>query len=439
MWTPRRNFGREEKVAEVKSGSVDCGGREKKRSKEGSAMKEDKKNKHLTLDDRIAIEKMLDQRMTFKEIGKYISKDASTVSKEVKRHLIVRPTNVKRYSEDGTPLETPCRLLLKAPYVCNGCEKRSRQCSFNKQIYLARKAQQAYEKLRTESRTGVTLNKEAFWEMDDVLAKGVSKGQHIYHILQNNDLGYSQSSVYRLLKQGYLSCSALDLPRYVKFRKRKPKTQEYVPSACKQGRTHDDFLAYIAENDISDWVEMDTVIGRPGGKVIVTFDFTACNFMFGLLAENKTSDAVSRVILDLKRRFEDAKLSFGSVFSLLLTDNGGEFSNFSAFEKDKDGNREARLFYCDPMRSCQKPRVEKNHTLFRDIVPKGSSFDALTQEQLNTIFSHVNCVSRKIYGGKTPYELFCFCFGQRLAELLGIRSIPPEDVIQSPKLLEQIR
>ena len=41
--------------------------------------------------------------------------------------------------------------------------------------------------------------------------------------------------------------------------------------------------------------------------------------------------------------------------------------------------------------------VEKNHTLFRDIVPKGKSFDKFTQDTVNLIFSHVNSVKRKIY------------------------------------------
>ena len=402
-------------------------------------MNEDKKNKHLTLEDRIDIERMLVQKMTFKEIGKFIGKDSSTVSKEVKRHLCIRETNVKRFSEDGTPIETPpCRLLLKAPYVCNSCDKRSRNCGFNKQLYFAKKAQENYEQLKSESRTGVMLDKEAFWDMDKVIAEGVSKGQHIYQILQNNDLEYSQSSVYRLLEKGYLSCDALALPRYVKFRGRKPKSQSYVPPAAKKGRTYDDFSVFIADNEVTDWVEMDTVIGRIGGKVIVTFDFTICNFMFGLLAENKSADAVSKVVLELKKHLREAGVSFGSVFPVLLTDNGGEFSNVSVFENDENGDKETDLFFCDPMMSCQKPRVEKNHTLFRDIVPKGRSFDDMTQEQLNTIFSHVNSVSRKIYRGKTPYELFCTFFGEELAGLLGIRKIDPRDVIQSTQLLEQL-
>jgi ISSag9, transposase len=88
------------------------------------------------------------------------------------------------------------------------------------------------------------------------------------------------------------------------------------------------------------------------------------------------------------------------------------------------------------MQSCQKAQIEKNHTLFRDIVPKGSSFDHFTQDTVNLIFSHINGVRRNIYSGKSPYEMFTFAFSEELAALLGISYVAPEDVVQSPRLLK---
>jgi len=95
------------------------------------------------------------------------------------------------------------------------------------------------------------------------------------------------------------------------------------------------------------------------------------------------------------------------------------------------------LFFCDPYSSWQKPRVEKNHTLFRDIAPKGTSFDSYSQETVNLIFSHVNGVKRKVLNAKTPYEMFTFMYGENIANLLGIDFVPASEVIQSPKLLKK--
>jgi len=302
-------------------------------------------------------------------------------------------------------------------------------------MYAAKVAQAEYEELLVEARSGIPLNKEEFYEVDRVVSNGIKKGQHLYHILQTNQLSVSKSTVYRHLNKGYLSASAVEFPRVVKFKARRTRPAIYVPKALKVGRTYDDFLAYIDENEITSWVEMDTLTGRVGGKVILTLDFTFCNFMFGILLENKSSHEVAEKITALKSKLSDADLKFGDIIPLALTDNGGEFANIFAVEYNTDSVKETSLFFCDPYKSSQKPRVEKNHTLFRDIVPKGKSFDDFTQQTVNLIFSHINSVKRKIYNGKTPFELFSFTYGEKIAQIMGIDNIHASDVVQSPKLL----
>jgi IS30 family transposase len=396
-----------------------------------------RKSKHLTLDDRLEIQAGLNQGMTFKAIALRIGKDQTTLSKEVKKHLIVNPVPIAPPGNRNIPGEKkPCPLLLKAPFVCNPCKKRHVYCAFQKQLYNAKTAQRAYESLLSEAREGIPLNKDEFYKMDAILSGGIKMGQHLYHILQTNQLNLSKSTAYRHLHRGYLSVGALDFPRVVKFKARKSEKRDYIPKAAKLGRSHDDFLAYLEEHAISSWVEMDTVIGRIGGKVILTFDFTFCNFMFGLLLEDRTAMEVTDKIRSLKTRLASNNIRFGDLFPLILTDNGGEFANVSAIEADLDGERESRLYFCDPYQSSQKPRVEKNHTLFRDIVPKGHSFDSFSQETVNQIFSHVNSVTRKSLYGKTPYAIFSFTFCEKIAWCLGIRPIPPNEVVQSPKLLK---
>ena len=388
-----------------------------------------KKSKHLTRDDRREIMECLDKGMTFKAIAERIGKDPTTVSKEVKKHLQI--------SEDEAAVKDQrCPRLLKTPFVCNPCEKRRRKCGFQKQMYIANKAHSEYETLLSEAREGIPLGKEEFWKADAIIAAGMKKGQRLYHIMETHDVGFSKSTAYRNLHRGYLSVGKLDFPRVVKFKARKQYRADSVPKAVRVGRTYNDFLSFIDENDIKSWVEMDTIIGRQGGKVIMTFDFTYCNFMFGILLDNKTADETAAKIRAFKIALEDSELCFGDIFPLLLTDNGGEFSNVFAFTDSIYGEPESRVFFCDPYRSCQKPRVEKNHTLFRDVVPKGTSFDNFTQETVNHIFSHVNCVKRKILNGKTPLEVFSFLFGDVIPAVLGIREVPAADVIQSPILLK---
>ena len=389
-----------------------------------------KKIKHMTLDDRIEIQECLNKGMTFKAIGERIEKDPTTISKEVKLHGRSRANGFTKTDEC-------CPRLMKAPFVCNGCPKRNHSsCCYPRRIYHAQNAQKEYEAVLVESREGIPLTKEEFYKTEEIISSAVLSGQNIYHAIQANALSVSKSTVYRHIESGYYRISKIDLPRAAKFKPRKEKKGEYVPKGVKIGRSFEDFLCFMEENPNTNYVEMDTVIGRVGGKVIMTFQFVNVDFMFGLLLDNKTAAEASLKIRLLKEKFNAAHLQFSEVFPVLLTDNGGEFSNVAAFENDLDEQAETKMYFCDPNAPYQKPHVENNHTLFRGIVSSGSSFDHLSQEQVNLIFSHINAVKRKQFNGKSAYDLFTFTYSTALAELLGISFIDPKDVIQTPKLLK---
>lgn len=396
----------------------------------------DRKHTHLTLDNRIDIQQMLRAGFNFKMIANSLKKDPSTISKEVRKHIFVKESTCTVKDMDGNEIKEICIKLTKPPYVCNACKKRT-YCHMEKHLYDGKYAQNEYETLLKESREGIPLTKESFYEVDKIISEGVRKGQHIYHIVQTNDINVSLSTVYRHLEKGYLSISPLDLPRKVKFKPRNKRNITYVPNRVRVGRTYDDFLKFVKIHDISNWVEMDTVIGSQGGKVIMTWDFTFCNFMIGFLLDSKAASNVASAFYDIKSSFNENDIAFADIVPLILTDNGGEFSNADAIEQNLNGDKETSLFFCRPMKSCDKPHVEKNHTLFRDICPKGTSFDNFTQETVDLIFSHVNSVARKKLNGKTPYELFDFTFGEKITSLFGIKKIPPREVIQSPLLLKK--
>ena len=395
------------------------------------------KHKHLTLDERLEIQDGLYHAQTFRDIAASIHKDPCTVSKEVRKHLNKQPSSVLHKHRDGTRFSPVCDKLKKPPFACNGCERRA-VCHMDKYYYNAKLAQAAYQDLLHESREGIPLSKESFYTMDRILSDGIKHGQHIYHILQVNHLDVSIATVYRHLHKGYLSCSPIDLPRVVKFKPRRRRPLEHIPRAIRKNRTYADFQNFLDKHSISHWIEMDSVIGSIGGKAIMTFDFTFCNFMFGILLDSKTAASASAGIFYLKSLFSLAGIPFAEIFPVLLTDNGAEFANVAAFENNLEGTIESRVFFCDPMMPSEKPHVEKNHTLFRNICPKGSGFNALSQTDVDIIFSHVNSVARKSLHGRCPYDVFSFAYGNKIASLLGIRRIPDTDVIQSPLLLKQL-
>ena len=192
-------------------------------------------------------------------------------------------------------------------------------------------------------REGIPLNSQKFYDNDKILSQGLKSGKHIFQIMQANDLGVSKSTVYNHANKGYYSFSNLEFPRKVKFKSRCSKPRNYVATGLKTGRTYADFEEYLYVNNISHWVEMDTVIGRQGGKAILTLHFTLCNFMFGFIVDNLSSDCIASKITEIKGVMRENGLLFGDYFPALLTDNGGEFANIFAFENDHNGKQSVLL------------------------------------------------------------------------------------------------
>ena len=72
------------------------------------------------------------------------------------------------------------------------------------------------------------------------------------------------------------------------------------------------------------------------------------------------------------------------------------------------------------------------------MLTKGASFDALVQDDVNLMLSHVNSSPRPSLGGRSPYDEFVAFHGERgrtFLEKLGVRRINAEDIVLDPLLL----
>ena len=179
---------------------------------------------------------------------------------------------------------------------------------------------------------------------------------------------------------------------------------------------------------------MDTIFNSQSGPFIQTFIFENIPFMIGILHKNKTADSMSKTLNYFQDILTDKE--FKNLFSLILTDRGTEFAKPIQFEVNtKTGESRCKIFYCDPQQSSQKPHVENNHNFIREILPNGQDWSNLTQEKVNLMFSHINSVPRESLGGKTPYELFTYIYGTKIADKLNIQKIKEDEVTITPRLL----
>ena len=414
------------------------------------------KGKQLTLSQRIRIEEMLDQRHRKFEIANELDKSQSTVAREINKHRKFKPHKPFRHDNmynckffvNCKKCTGKCKIFQPISCkdrdryigVCNNCEKL-KSCNLDKYFYNAQEAQKIYEYTLRDSRQGVNLNTSELIELAHIICPLIKKGQSIYTILNNHpEIKLCEKTIYNYIEIGLFKdwgVTNLTLKRKVKRRLSKPKFKKRKDPQNYEGRTYTDYLNYKVLNPHLPTTEMDTVYNSQSGPYIQTFIFENTCFMIGILHKDKTADSMSKTLDNFQDILSDEE--YKQLFSLLLTDRGTEFGKPQQFEINiETGEIRSKIFYCDPLQSSQKPHVENNHNFIREILPNGQDWSNLTQDKLNLMFSHINSIPRESLGGKTPYEVFTFIYGRKLADKLNIQEIAKDEVTSTPRLLKHL-
>lgn len=437
------------------------------------------KNKYMTIEDRKIIEEGLDSKKSFSEISRMLDRSSSTIQREVLRnssisywigaykhfnnciygfHCKHRPKGIQARCRDGVKLftgnekvckyfeEKICPKRFKVPYVCNAC-KDIRFCVLKKTLYKAEEANKKAKKRISEAREGITLTSEELIELDSILKELVSdKNQSPAVIAINNPdlITVSVRTIYNYIDKNILSTRRIDLPSSVRYRPRKKNITHKVDSHYNEGRRYEDYLNYIKEKPSESIVEIDSVIGIKGGKCLLTIYFNNCGLQLSFLRNHNNSQSVIDIFNSIYEKLghED----FTKLFQIILTDNGTEFTNPTALENyytlDKNNKilqtiKRGKVFYCDPASPTQKAHCERNHVFIRKILPKGTTFNNLSQNQVNNFTNHINSYKRKKINNQSPTELFIFIFGIKIADKLGIKIIEPNNINLSSNVLNQ--
>jgi len=440
-------------------------------------------SQYLTYDDRILIQRGLESHKTFKEIAVEIGKDRTTVAKEIRRHIYEsipgkrHNSCINRFNCEKISICKDCKYvaphkcsscpncnsncpdyakefclnLLKPPYVCNGCLERSR-CTLEQHRYDAWTADEHAKRLLTATRTGIQSTENDLKRINSILDPACRNGHSIHSVYVTNmsELMCSEKTLYNYVDSGLLTIKNIDLPRKVRYSRRRKALVFKVDRTCRKNRTIEDFKRFMENNLEINPVQIDSVIGTTGGKVLLTIYFVNCSFMLAFLRDANTAKSVGEIFDMLDYLL--GPILFEKLFPVILTDNGSEFSDPISIEKRHFDNdfkemyegchgteyerKRTKIFYCDPMASNQKGAIEVNHEFIRRILPKGTSFDNLTQDDIDLMINHINSYPRKKLNDRTPYEIFTYLYGVETANALGCKKIEANEVILTPMLLK---
>ena len=427
---------------------------------------------HLTEQDRHMIANLLDAGLSPLAIAHQLKRAHSTITRELRKHrredeenqkhkknfcnrrLICHKRSLCKIPPGNCPgrcsqckliecrkycdeyEEEVCMKLARPPFVCNGCPDL-KNCRKRKFFYQAVAAEKAYLDLLHECRKGIDVSEAEIRHYNELIRHGGHNGQSLHHIMSAHKDVFQKcsKSLYNYFNQGVFSLPRGEMPRMCMRKPRKvEKIRHKVDPKCRSGRTLADYEKYCLEHPNLPTVQMDSVIGSVGGKVLLTLQFE-CGMMLAWLRDTNNSQSVIEYFDLLEQKLGLSR--FRRMFPIILTDNGSEFSNPTAIEISPiTGKRRTRIVYCDPNAAWQKGSIENNHTNLRRILVKGCSFTRLTQQDIDLVLSHLNSYIRKSYDDTPAIERFCALFGKDCLDALNLTVIPPDDIILDPKLLK---
>lgn len=427
----------------------------------------------LTLSERIVIEYGIYEKLMLSEIAKKIGKSADSVSKEIRTNRTIaageRPFGkkcrfagtcktkglcgneecakncVSCHEYECSELctrhnDAPCAALSKPPYVCNVCSIR-RRCKADRAYYIAQQADAMAKRRYSDSRSKIHTRGEKLEKLDELVTPLIQKGQPLTHIWSEHgkELGISQRTLYRYIEQGVLSVENIDLRRKVAYKPRKKKkdvSEGFLNQEFRKSRGYDDYLKYLEKHPDTPIVQMDTVRGcREQGKRLLTLHFCNTNMMLMFLMRDGKADTVVEQF-DMLTGLLGIE-EFRKIFPVILTDNGSEFKHTRELETTENGKKRTKIFYCDPLASWQKPQIEKNHEFIRYVLPKGKTLNPYTQDDMILLANNINSIRRESLGNISPYESTTDKSILRLMELLGLHTVPADEVDLTPALLKK--
>lgn len=338
--------------------------------------------RHLSIDDRIEIERALDLGLSRAEIARRLGVHRSTITRELRRG-------------SWQPERDHANLR---PYLRNKLNTRGP----HDRLYLAGQAQLSAVTRGERSHQPFRM---AYDRLVDWLITHLRKGWTVEEIAGRVSIEFpddprmrvSAETLYAWIydpKQQHRGLAQY-LPRGHKKRRRRKGRNVHRERFKWRTSIHDRPSEIEDRQQFGHW-ESDSVVGAHGSGGIHTTVERTSRYFQAVKIEAITARATVDAQIALFRPLP------GHAVRSVTADNGSEF----AFHYELADAIAVPTYFADPYSAYQRGTNEHFNGRLRRYLPKGTNFEDLTQEQLNEYINEINNRPRKIHGWATPAEIF---------------------------------
>jgi len=255
----------------------------------------------------------------------------------------------------------------------------------NEKAILRRKYSTKKKRLSPEMKTFIRDKLKAGWSPEQIYGYCAKNGIDMI----------SHESIYRYIAKNKKRGGEL-YKRLRRGTRRKRKYGSLHRAQNIKNRTSIDERPKVVDerSRIGDW-EADLVIGKNHKGVLLTLVERRSRYTLAKLLPNKKASVVSQAIIELLEPIKESVLS-------VTFDNGSEF----AFHQKIANELSTNAYFAHPYASWERGTNENTNGLIRQFIPKGASFDGLTDGFVEKILNSLNLRPRKVLGFSFPIEVF---------------------------------
>ena len=342
----------------------------------------EKQYRHLTKNDRIKIESLINQKdkngkrlFNNTYIANYLGVHKSTISRELKNRK-----KEKMYIRTGKTKTMP----YTAQYAQENADFKR---GLSKGEYKLRRN----KKLAKFIEDKIKIDK---WAPDAIV--GYMK-THNYFELDGFE-SITTPTIYNAIRYGIINVKLEDTRRM----KYKAEYEYHNKSDLPKSKAEYSINNRPEEIDKRLYFghfELDTVIGTSKGNHECLMTLTERKTRFEIIFKLKGKTA-EEVVNKFNKMKEFMKINYDKIFKSITTDNGTEFSDFLNIIKDT----KTKIYFCHPYCSGEKGTNEKHNSIIRYFIPKGTLIEKYSYKDINKIAEWMNNYPRKILNYKTPLE-----------------------------------
>ena len=311
--------------------------------------------KHITREQRYTICVMKKQGYNQTEIALTIEKDKSVISRELNRN----------------------------------CDKRSNN-------YDADLAQRKYEKRQKEKPKKIRFTDEIKQFIESKLKNDYSPEQIAGRAKLEGKTCVSPERIYQYVWNDKKKGGSLFIHLRRKGRKYRKRGNAKDTRGIIKDRIGIEHRPKIVEEKtrIGD-LEIDTIIGKNHKGAILTMNDRVSSMLWMRKLESKEADVLAKIAIQELTPLKQ-------IIKTITADNGKEFASHKTISKQL----EVDIYFARPYHSWERGANENTNGLIRQYFTKGSSFDNISNQDVQWVQDTLNNRPRKKLGFLSPNEFF---------------------------------